>query len=69
MGIAFYIKLFIHFHASYMEYSRVQCKYANMQSTVLYYFKKIKQIDFILLWKLRTYFEISTWNGSYVKGD
>ena len=49
MGIAFYIKLFIQFQANYMEYSRVQCKYVNMQSTVLYYFKKIKQRLYITL--------------------
>ena len=41
--------LFIQFQANYMEYSRVQCKYVNMQSTVLYYFKKIKQRLYITL--------------------
>ena len=36
VGIAFYINIFTHVHASYMEYSRVQCKHSNVQSTVLF---------------------------------
>ena len=42
--VAFYIKLFTHFHASYMDYSRVQtkCKHSNLQTIVLYYLQENK---------------------------
>ena len=45
-----------------MEYSRVQTLKAHKSYKVVLSYTHV-----IVLWKLRTYFEISAWNGSYVK--
>ena len=67
VGMAFFTKLFTHFHASYMEYSRGQTLKAYKSYKIVLSYEYVI-VFYIVLWKLRTYFEISAWNGYYVKG-
>ena len=50
-----------------MEYSRVQTLKAHKSYKIVLSYAHVI-VFYIVLWKLRTYFEISAWNGSYVEG-
>ena len=53
--MAFYIKLFTHFHASYMEYSRVQTLKAHKSYKIVLSYAHVIVFYCTLIWKLRTY--------------
>ena len=49
-----------------MEYSRVQTLKAYKSYKIVLSYEHVI-VFYVVLWKLRTDFEISAWNGSYVR--
>ena len=60
MGVAFYIKLLTHFHASYMEYSRVQTLKAHKSYKIVLSYAHVIVFYYTLIWKLRTYLKFQS---------